>query len=49
MKQIELNEYCPCCGYDTFDEFGACEKDMIKNVQKPSKTAKINPKWIGIK
>lgn len=19
MKLIELNEYCPCCGYDTFD------------------------------
>ncbi len=20
MKQIDLNEYCPCCGFDTFDK-----------------------------
>jgi len=90
MKQIDLNEYCPCCGFDTFDkndrgnysicpicfweddplqfnepdmegganrvslktgqinfeEFGACEKEMIKNVKKPNKNDKRNPQWI---
>lgn len=90
MKQIDLNEYCPCCGFDTFDKndrgnyticpicfweddqlqfdepdtegganrvslitgqinyekFGACEKDMIKNVRKPNKNDKRNPQWI---
>ena len=79
--KIELDEFCPCCEYDTFDkkdrlnysicpicfweddpiafedpkfvgganrisliqarnnyeEFGACEKDMIKNTRKPNK------------
>ena len=20
MKQTDLNEYCPCCGFDTFDK-----------------------------
>ena len=91
MKQIDLNEYCPCCGFDTFDkndrgnysicpicfweddplqfdepdmegganrvslikgqinflEFGACKKDMIRNVRKPNKNDRRNPQWIN--
>lgn len=82
--KIELDEYCPCCKYDTFKkeerlnysicpicfweddpmafedpefvgganrvsliqaqknykEFGACEKDMIKNTRKPNASDK---------
>lgn len=91
MKPVESNEYCPCCGYDTFDpndrgnysicpicfweddpiqfdkpdmdgganrvslitgqmnydKFGACEKDMARNVRKATQTDKLNPKWIS--
>lgn len=91
MKSIELNKYCPCCGYDTFlpeerlvysicpicfweDDpeqfkdpdyisganrvslvegqanflnFGACEKDMVRNVRKPNKNNILNPSWLN--
>lgn len=89
MKKIDLNEYCPCCGYDSFDkndrgnysicpicfweddpkqfnepdmegganrvslytgqinyeEYGACAKELIRNVRKPNQTDKRNPQW----
>lgn len=91
MKPIELNKYCPCCGYDSFDskdrlqysicpicfweddpiqfnepeyegganrvsliqgqknfeDFGACEKEMVQNVRKPRSGDNLNPSWIN--
>jgi hypothetical protein len=89
MTDYDINKYCPCCGYDTFDpsdrfeysicpicfweddklqledpeligganrvslvqaklnfeEFGACEEDLIKNTRKPTNKDKRNPDW----
>ncbi|HBF88076.1 MAG TPA: hypothetical protein DDX39_05485 [Bacteroidales bacterium] len=89
MKQVDLNEYCPCCGFYTFDknnrgnysicpicfweddpiqlndhnyegganrvslkqgqknyeEFGACEREMIKNVRQPTKDEQRDENW----
>jgi hypothetical protein len=35
LRQAQIN----------FEELGACEKEMIKNVIKPDNTYKRNPKW----
>lgn len=35
LKQAQIN----------FEQFGACEKEMIKHVIKPDKTYKRNPQW----
>ena len=28
MKKIKLNEYCPCCGYNTFDPEKRLESEI---------------------
>jgi hypothetical protein len=35
LRQAQIN----------FEQFGACEEDMIKNVFKPDKSYKRNPSW----
>lgn len=35
LRQAQIN----------FEQFGACEKEMIKNVIKPDHTYRRNPQW----
>jgi hypothetical protein len=32
-------------GQKNFEKYGACEKDMVKNVTRPTKKDKRNPEW----